>query len=252
MHRFLGFLLGACFTSVGFSQSPVVIKQAELFPKDQTIEIYSYFNGNQKLLKSIKLVSKDSVVITEFKNPGLYFIGMKGFKTKAEFIYNPKENICLELIPDLANGGISIERSKDNICYNDLLKINTVYDHFLDSIQTNRRDIHYTTEDFYGRCFFLDSLYETVANEKNGRLTYLQYSYPETYTSEVLVPLCLIPVATMQEKPKYQTPDAFQSKFFFKYIKADSRILYHYALDDKLLQLISNILILQLKELKSL
>lgn len=238
MNRFLLFLF--LILSVKLSaQKPVVIKFDKSVLSDQKLELFRYFKGKTEKIKTYSRDSQDSIVVGEFKYPGLYMISFKSFDNKAEFIYNPNENIILDVDMELSNGQIGISNSKENKCYSDLIKINTAYNTFLDSLQNTKRNLHQTTPDFYGRCFYLDSLYEAVAQEKNGRLTFLQFSYPGTFTSEVLVPLSLIPLASIQERANYQTPDAYIRYFFFKYAIIDDRLLYHYVIEDAILNYLS-------------
>jgi peroxiredoxin len=238
MRFFLVLLLLFC-SSIAFSQKAIVLNFDSTVFSDQTIELKRFYKGKTEPVTSFKSGGKKSLVINDLKLPGLYTLTMKGFKNSAEFIYNPAEEMMIGIDMGLSNGEISIEQSKENTCYNDLLKINAVYNTYLDSLQATRRDLHITTADFYGRCFFLDSLYEVVAKEKNGRLTYLQFTYPGTYTSDILIPLNLVPVATVEERGKYQTPDAYLARFYFKYMVPDNRLLNHYGLDDAIIGFLS-------------
>lgn len=228
------------FHSTIFSQNPVTIKFHPSVKSDEVVEINVWHKGKFSLISSIQKGDNDSIVVNEFHNAGLYNISFKNFKNAAEFIYNPNEKMQIELDMNLANGQLIIDNSLENKCYSDLIKINDAYNHFLDSLLYLRREISINTNDYYGRCFYLDSLFETVAREKNGRLTYLQYIYNNTYTSKILVPLSLIPVITSKEEGKvYQTPYSYLANHYFKYLVNDSEILNHYLVENSIMEYLS-------------
>ncbi len=236
MVRFFVLLFGYSFFVLSIvAQKPVVIRIDKNIKPGSTIEINQYYAGKFKSLVKFKTDDKDSHVVNQLKWEGLYSISIKEFENPAEFIYNPAEEMVLIVGPELTNGSLGIENSKDNIAYSDLLKINNIYNSYLDSIQITKRQLPFTTSDYYGRCFYIDSVYESIANEKNGRLTYLQFFYPGTYTSNVLVPLNLIPIASLEERKKFQTPDAYLSNFYFKYVAINQKLLYHYGLENSIL-----------------
>lgn len=220
-------------------QGGVVLRMDRTLPKGETVEVHSLYKGRKLLLTSFKTQGQDSVMLQNLDHAGLYFVSLKGFGNYAEFIYNPGENMVLEANGELPNGMIAVVNSKENTCYADLLRINTAYDRFLDSLRQLKRNLPFTTPDYYGRSFYLDSLHDAVAREKNGRLTLLQYTYPQTYTATYLVPFALVPVASMQELSAYQSPDAYCSYFYFKFIQPAQAMLFHYAMDDAILKYLS-------------
>ncbi|MFI5204221.1 MAG: hypothetical protein ACHQF2_06970 [Flavobacteriales bacterium] len=225
---FFFFLFTSAFS---FSQNPLKIKFDKTFPADQSLVLYSYDKTALHIIKTFTSEGKDSILLTGLKEPGLCYLTVMESMNMGEFIYNPNENMTIEIsYGPLISGQLTIKNSKENVCYNDLQKINNAYDLVLDTLHAARMSIPVSATNYYKKCLSTDSLFEQVAREKNARLTALQFYYMRTFTSQVLVPFHLIPVASPEEKKKYQTPYAYIRDFYFKYAVTDKRALRDYSM----------------------
>ncbi len=229
---FLGFL-----TPVSFSQKQVKLHAESGFSAMDTIEFYSYHKGRRHLLKSLVFKDNKPIYLDQSMHPGLYLLSLKNSLVLAEFIYNPNEEISIELNKeDLNKGILSIRNSKENITYVDLQKINAVYDAYLDSLQQVKDLMDVNKADFYKKSYQLDSMYEKIAQEKNSRLTYLQFNDPSGYTSSVLVPFHLIPIRSEEERSFYQTPVSYILDHYFRYPTIDKKVFDHYVLENAIIR----------------
>lgn len=213
------------------SQNAIKLKFDKSVPPDQSIVFYTYDKTVPQIFKTFTRGSNDSMFIYGLQEAGLCMLTVMESMSMAEFIYNPKENITIEInYADLISGNIIIKHSRDNVCYSDLQKINEGYDPYLDSLQYTRMSIPVSTPDYYKKCLSADSLYEKIAREKNARLTTLQFYYIGTFTSQTLVPFSLIPVASPEEKKNYQTPYSYIRDFYFKYAVSSREALRHHTI----------------------
>ena len=204
------------------------------------IEIYRFYKGKTSKIGSYTGIAGQTIEVVDFTDAGLYLLALKGFDNKAEFLYNPLEKMVLVVdMQHLSNGEVVIEHSPENQCYADLIRINTIYDAAIDSLYLLRKSLPVTLPDYYTRSRTIDSLFVVYAREKNGRLTYLQFNYPQTYTVTHLLPYGLYPLSSPEEKQKFQTPYAYIYYNYFKYVTPGMGLLRHYGFDDYLLRYFS-------------
>lgn len=207
-----------------YAQRPIVIKFDKEFPIDQNVVFYTY-HKTHPIVSSVFTRSNDSIVLQGPEEAGQCMLTFEGAMTMADFIYNPKENITIELKAEmLYQGQLIIKKSKDNVCYQDLLKINNAYNRVLDSLIQARINMAVSMEGYKLKCAHIDSLYDKIAREKNARLTTLQFYYPSTYTAQTLVPFHIIPV---DNEGTHETPYAYQAKNYFRYLRPNVRMLMH-------------------------
>ena len=218
-----------------FSQNNVPVLVLEKYEKDSFIKIES------------KKLSGDSTEIISFNIPentktGLFsiFIAEKSEKSinKAEFIWNPAEKASFQTyFIDLKNGKISIENSTENQAYAQLLKIKQEADPVLETAYKSRITANLFHPEHKRKITNMELETEKIQLAFDNQLAKLAESYPETYTSKILIPMNLIPIRSAKDDwvKQYDSYLSFLHKYYFYHVDFKNElILNHYAFHDKL------------------
>lgn len=163
-------------------------------------------------------------------------------KNKAEFIWSSKEQGQVQLSANywqLMNGSVEIEKSIENEAYNELMFVKEQYEHLNDSLETVLHGLSVFKPDYKKQQFTLEAKVEYLQGQLNDRLETIQTHFPNTYTTDVLIPLQRVAI-----RPRTSEFDSYLSYGHEHFMDGlplnSSAILYHYAFADKVFYYLSH------------
>lgn len=247
------FVLSNCF-----SQSQIKLtlhnipKNKNSFGNNIDLLIGRYINGEFQQVDK-KTIPNDTIAVFNFNIPvenptGLYtvFIGDVTEKevNKAEFIWNPKESFNLEAqYYQLKNGELIIEKSIENQAYVNYLLLKREFEGVLEKMLKQRISISLFNSNSKQQAIEIEHQTENIQFNYNNRMAELGLAYPNTFVSNTLIPLTLIPVRSVKDEwvKNYDSYLSFLNENYFYHCNSqDSSNLYHYALQDKIFYYLSS------------
>lgn len=220
--------------------------------KNYELVIGRYYDGEFQPV-SHQSIAKDSVAVFSFEIPtssatGLYtiFIGDSSEKdiNKAEFIWNTTENLTMDAdFYQLKNGELSIEKSTENEVYTKFNLLRNDFENTLDKLLKKRLSNSLFDPKSKQKAIEIEHETENIQYNYNNKLAKLGELYPNTYVTQTLIPLALIPVRSVKEEwaQQYDSYFSFLHQNFFMHCNTkDNSSLYHYAFQDKIFYYLSN------------
>lgn len=232
------FLLGQ--TTLNFSITQIPFEEG-----DFELELYQFSSGAFKKVHTVSVVVNDTtaiakIIFPEDKETRLYQLKVTGVQNAAEFLFSEKENMTLSAnLYDLMNGEIVIENSLENTAYGKLLQIMMEFESISEALEEESSSYSVYDHDFNAKVDEHAALVEEVHHKLNLNLEKIQAVFPETYTGQVLIPLSKIPIRHYNKEwhEHYDGYMSFLHDFFFYFMEVeDTRLLSHYAFQDKLFQ----------------
>lgn len=246
-------VLSVCFLTfyVSLAQQRVELIINSIPPNEPKFELeLSIFSGQSfHIVSKQKVESTDTIVylsldLQEDTNVRLYQIKVLGSPNTAEFLSSPKEKIKISTpLYDLLNGKISIENSQENLAYSRLLRVLNEFSEISEAIDRESGTYSVYDHDFNAKVNELSQLVEEVQHKLNLNLEKIEISFPDTYVAQVLVPISKIPVRHYKNEwsSYYDGYLSFLHDFFFYFVNvSDTRILLHYAFQDKLFEYLND------------
>lgn len=209
--------------------------------KKEAIQLLKYYGDNFSTIDSAA-INSDTTIAFVLNNvtDGLYAVKCRSEKeNKAEFIINKNEKeLKLEAAHfQLLNGEIAIDNSTENTAYAKLLEVRGQYSQPYYVAQAKLDALSIFSPAYKTQQKAAEEAIEQLDKEVNKAMDAITVAYPATYTAQVLVPLAKTPVRA--DNPGWQVYyDGYRSLLhahFFHYVNTtDSRLLTHYAFNDKL------------------
>jgi thiol-disulfide isomerase/thioredoxin len=209
--------------------------------KKNVLIILRYF-GEDFLPSDSFHIHQDTTFIIELKDfsNGLYALKWKSERqNQAELLMNEDEkNLKIEAdYTQLLNGSIMIENSKENTAYAQLIQTKMKYEPQFYETAVKLSSISFLQPDYKSALMKAEEEMELKQNLFNLELQQIELAYPNTFTTQVLLPLARFPVRNMQPEweKRYDGYRSFLHENFFHFINTnDTRLLYHYAFLDKI------------------
>ncbi|HLP64880.1 TlpA disulfide reductase family protein [Flavobacterium sp.] len=219
--------------------------------KNYELVLGRYYDGEFHHFAHQSIV-KDTVAVFTFEIPnssatGLYtiFIGDNSEKeiNKAEFIWNPSENLKMDAhFYQLKNGELSIEKSRENEVYTKFNLLRNEFENTLEKLVKKRLSNSLFDPNSKQKAIEIEHETENIQYNYNNKLAKLGELYPNTYVTQTLIPLALIPVRSVKEEwaQQYDSYFSFLHQNFFMHCNTkDNSNLYHYAFQDKIFYYLS-------------
>jgi len=221
-------------------------------PLDKEVKIHIGVFDNDKFdtVFSKVFVSKDFVQPIKIEIPiyattRLFHIYSDKGINKAEFLYSPKEkDILVEAnYYGLKNGDIEISNSIENVAYSEMIKVQTEFNLYRDSIMEESKLYSVFNHDFKSKIIEHENKVELLQHRLNLNLEKIQIKYPETFTSITLIPIAKIPIRHYSNEwsKYYDSYLSFLNEKFFNFIDFNNaELLNHYALSEKIKEYLIN------------
>lgn len=220
--------------------------------KKHEIILGRYYGESFQVIAN-QTLANDSVATVDFTIPstsstGLYHIFIADpsaqVVNKAEFIWNPTENLQMDAqFYQLKDGSVGIESSAENDAYSRLVAIKGEYDLLLDELFQKRFSLSLFDSLYKQKSFDIELQTERIQLNYANVLTKLAELFPTTYTAKTLIPLVLIPVRSVKDEwvNSYDSYIGFLSdNYFYHADLSSSAVLNHYFFIDKIFFYLSN------------
>jgi thiol-disulfide isomerase/thioredoxin len=223
------------------SQNKLVYGKLEGFEEGTTLYLKRFFGATEQKIDSAIVDKNGSFSFNNIKQlkSGLHHLSIK--KYNALFPIS-KQDKSLEIeasLTTLSNGKLNIKNSKEQLAFNELLEIYYTIEAQKDSIinvfkTANRFDKKYKAKSEEFNAFITEK-----SKSINKILETFTAKYPNTYSSEVLVPLLIIPYKefSVSTDTMYDTKEAYLHYHFFDYINfKDEATINNSLFEEKILE----------------
>ncbi len=229
------------------------IPNAGLIKKTSNEVVLGSYYGEKFNLVEAKQIGNDTIQEFVFKRPisnstGLFelFIGDKTDSSinKAEFIWSESESLIMDAVfYQLKDGSVMIQKSIENEAYSQLNVLKNSFIPRLEELYQKRVELSVFDSSYKKKVLDIEIETEKLQIEYNLKLVQIANYYPNTYTSNTLVPLSRIPSRSVNESlfNEFDSYFSFLNKYFFHHSNFnDEGILYHYAFWDKIFYYFTN------------
>ncbi len=228
-------LLFLTYTNFAFSaQTNLTIKGNIInIPPDspKLVHLYSYYGSEVSEEASVP-VNKHGDFNLEIKNTlqqGLYKIGLDQMNAASIVLAGERDISIKADYGQLKANNITVTNSRENEAYEVLLNEWEQLANKMTNLNTERSQISVVDPFFILKTKTIEEKVRLIMQEHNVHLQYLKEGYPDTFISEVLVSLSLMPLRTNHPdlEDNYDNERAFMHDFFFEYVDFDDeRIVY--------------------------
>ncbi|MCP4253603.1 MAG: redoxin domain-containing protein [Candidatus Scalindua sp.] len=203
------------------------------------IHLYSYY-GNQLSEDASAPVNEQGDFkfgIKDTLQQGLYKIGIDK-KSAASIVLSGEKDIVIKAdYGQLKADRITVTNSRENVAYRALLNEWNRMGRMMYSLNIEKSRISTVDPFFTRKTKDIEEKVRLVMDEHNVNLFSMKETYPDTFMSEVLVSLSLIPLLQTYHpdlEDDYDNERAFMHDYFFEYIDfSDERIIYTPFLEKK-------------------
>ncbi len=196
------------------------------------IHLYSYYGSDlsEDASSSIKEQGDFKLEISHTLPQGLYKIGLDQ-TTAASIVLSGEKDIVIKAdYGQLKADRITVTNSRENEAYRALLNEWNRMGRMMYSLNIEKSQISTVDPFFTRKTKAIEEKVRLVMDEHNVNLFSMKETYPDTFMSEVLVSLSLIPLLQTYHpdlEDNYDNERAFMHDYFFEYIDFDDeRILY--------------------------
>lgn len=219
------------------SQVPVKLSFNNEFVPTDTVCIYEYYAGNHRLVNVINPFVNAEYSLAMPSHAGQFLIQLKGHPSMAQFIYNPADALSIGIRKsELKSGIIFFSEDRENACYNYVMKASAIYDFKMDSVQRLLFNLDKSNPLFNKTYKTLDSLYYTIAFEKNYTLSYVRFMYEHSYCDQTIIPLLLIPLVPPLEKATYNSWIHYTIQNYLEHANVNQQLLYNNLLETQMIR----------------
>lgn len=213
--------------------------------EDFHLEFHIFSEDHFELVHTEKVIVKDTFAEINLSIQSdtvvrFYQLKVADSPNIMEFLLSPHEKMTISgPLYDLLNGALGVENSVENTAYSRLLNILNEYEQIMSVLEEESATYSVYDHDFNAKVNSHTALIEEVQHKLNLNLEKIEITFPETYTAQILIPLSKIPVRSYRKEwiGYYDGYMSFLHDFFFYFLPVnDSRMLNHYAFQDKLFQ----------------
>lgn len=241
--RFFLLILASFFTVSSFAQSGLRIVM-DTKPVGSVIRISKYLGDMNIALDSLRYRGEQEIFFQydDRYTDGVYLIEISTIES-FQFVLIGKEKMTAHIYESGSGMAFKPDQSKENDAFNIMLNLSDVYSSSMDTLNMA---MNYLSDFAPRHDAVTDSLtmvYHRIADAYNNSLGLLINLFPESYTSEVLVPLDKIPLRSQNPAwdKKFDNDPAFNHIHYFDYINfSDERIITNPFLSNKILDYLYN------------
>ncbi len=202
------------------------------------IHLYSYYGNELSDITSAPVNEQGDfkLEIKDTLQEGLYKIGIDK-KNAASIVLSGEKDIVIKAdYGQLKADRITVNNSRENKAYRALLHEWNRISRKIYSLNIEKSQISVVDPFFTRKTKAIEEKVRLIMQEHNVNLMIIKETYPDTFMSEVLVSLSLIPLQSEHPdlEDKYDNERAFMHNYFFEYIDfGDECIIYTPFLEKK-------------------
>ena len=213
-------------------------------PVGSTIRISKYLGDMEIPLDSLRYRGESEIFFAYDSRytDGVYVIDIHTLES-FQFVLINRENITASIYESGSGMAFRPKESTENDVFNIMLNLSDKYSASMDSLN---RATSYLSDFSHRHTAISDSLtnvYYRIANAYNNSLDLVINLFPESYTTNVLIPLDRIPLRSQKEdwSIAFDNDPAFNHVHYFNYIDfSDARIITNPFLANKVLDYLYN------------
>lgn len=209
-------------------------------PMGSVIKVSKYIGDLEVALDSLRYRGEAEVSFPYDNRytDGVYLLEVSSIES-FQFIITKKESLTAHLYESGSGMALKVNMSKENDAFNIMLNLSDVYSQNMDSLSFAMQSLSDFAPRHASVSDSLNQVYHQIADAYNNSLNLLNNLFPNSYTTEVLIPLDKIPLRTQTKdwSKRYDNDAAFNHYHFFEYINfSDERILTNPYLTNKVLE----------------